>query len=416
MYISRQLEKQIQPFLKRKEFLAIIGSRQAGKTTFLLYLEKEFKKAGKKIKFFSFEKRSDLVLFEESIEDFMDLYKGYQIIIIDEFQYVKEGGKKLKYLFDTSKTKYIISGSSSLDLTFQTGKYMVGRLFNFTLQPFSFREYLSYCDKALFDLVEKKIFDPFSLKINQTLSREINLRLEKLFEKYLVWGGYPQVVLAKTKIEKQKILESILENYLLKDIKGLLQLATESELIQLVKFLSIQIANLVEYKELSNVCNLPYKNLIKHLEILKQTYIINFLKPFFINKRTELTKNPKVFFIDSGLRNSVISDFREISERQDAGNLAENFVFNVLSKKISGFETLNFWRTKSKAEVDFVIRKNQKIIPIEVKYTQTPIVGKSFYSFIEKFSPKQGFILTKGYLGEKTIKNCKIKFIPVYYF
>lgn len=415
IYIQRELEKEIKPFLKRKEALAIIGPRQVGKTTFLLHLEKKLREKNKRIKFLNFEKRSDLALFEKNIEDFRDLYKDYQIIIIDEFQYVREGGKRLKYLFDTTKTKFIVSASSSLELTFQTGKYMVGRLFNFTLYPFSFREYLSCLDKDLFNLVQRRIPDLLSLKINQVLGEEINSRLEKLFEKYLIWGGYPQVVLTKTSIEKQKTLEGILENYLLKDIRSLLQLATESELIQLTKFLATQIGNLIEYKELSNASGLPYKTLIKHLEILKQTYIVNFIKPFFTNRRTELIKNPKVFFIDNGLRNSVISDFREASERQDLGSLVENFVFNALSKKVFGFETLNFWRTKSKAEIDFVLQKDGETVPIEVKYSLRPSIGKSFYSFIEKFSPKRAYILTQGFFGTQKIKKTKIYFFPVYY-
>ena len=72
-------------------------------------------------------------------------------------------------------------------------------------------------------------------------------------------------------------------------------------------------------------------------------------------------------------------------------------------------------RTKSKAEIDFILQKNGEIIPIEVKYSSLPSIGKSFYSFIEKFSPKKGFILTQGFCGIKKIKNTKIYFVPVYY-
>ena len=95
--------------------------------------------------------------------------------------------------------------------------------------------------------------------------------------------------------------------------------------------------------------------------------------------------------------------------------MVENYVFTALKRRSDGFQYINFWRTKSKAEVDFVMQKENKIIPIEVKYSAKPIIGKSLYSFIEKFSPPRAFIFTKGYAGETKIKNCKIKFIPVYY-
>ena len=418
MYINREIEKQIKPFLNRKEIIAIIGPRQAGKTTFLLYLQKELEKSGKSVKFLTFEKKEDLDLFQKNIEDFKDLYQQYQVVIIDEFQYAKQGGKKIKYLFDTTKIKFIISGSSSLDLTFQTGKYLVGRIFNFTLLPFSFREYLAYTDKQIYSLLLKRMPDIsfLNFRLKQSFGEVINKKLEKLFENYLVWGGYPSVILAKTNQEKQKILESISEGYLLKDIRILLQLATEDELTRLIKFLANQIGNLVEYKELSNSSGLLHKDLKRHLQILQQTYIIDLIKPFFTNKRTELVKNPKVYFFDSGLRNFVISDFRPCSERDDIGRLVENYVFNVFSRRATVLESLKFWRTKSKAEVDFIIQNRQAVIPIEVKYSSKPIIGKSLYSFIDKFSPKKAMVLTKGFIGEKKADGCKIQFIPVYYF
>lgn len=418
MYIQREIQEKIKPFLKRKEVLAVLGARQTGKTTFLQHLFSQLKKGGKSVKLLTFEKRSDLALFNNDIEDFKDIYKKYDVLIIDEFQYAEKGGQKLKYLFDTTKTKYIISGSSSLELTFKIGKYMVGRMFRFFLWPFSFREYLSCVDKEMFDLlkqrVDKSIFLE-SFKAKNLFGAEVNSRLEKLFEKYLIFGGYPAVVLSKNQLEKRKVLESIFENYLLKDIKSLLQLATENELVSLVKFLANQMGSLIRYKELSNNANLNYKNLLKHLEILKQTYIIDLIKPYFTNQRTELTKNPKAYFIDSGFRNFILSDFRAFNQRKDVGNLVENQIFMFLKRQNNGLEKINFWRTKSKAEIDFIISRQNRVIPIEVKYSSQPNIGKSMYSFIEKFSVKQAFIFTKGYADRIKVNGCWVNFIPVWY-
>ena len=413
-YIHRELEKSIKPFLKRKEVLAIVGSRQVGKTTFLKYLASQLEKQGKLIKFITFEKRGDLQLFD-NVEDFKELHQKYQVVIIDEFQYAQDGGRKLKYLFDTTKTKYIISGSSSLDIKFQTGKYMVGRMFKFMLWPFSFREYLSFANRELYQALVSRIPDAFSVSKKEAFGSEINSRLEKLFEDYLVFGGYPAVVLAKTRREKGKILESILENYLLKDIRTLLQLSTESELIQLVKLFATQIGNLINYTELSNTSGLNYKGVLQHLEILKQTYVVDLIRPYFTNKRTEISKNPKVYFIDTGFKNLALSDFRKLEPRKDAGALVENYVFMALKRKTNGFKNINFWRTKSKAEVDFVIQKENKIIPLEVKYSSSPSAGKSFYSFINKFSPEKGYIFTRGFFDVRRIGETKVCFIPVYY-
>jgi hypothetical protein len=413
IYIHRELEKEINPFLKRKEILAIVGARQVGKTTFLEYLFSELKKR-KKAEFLTFEKEKDLALFE-SIEDFKEYYKDYDLLIIDEFHYAKDGGKKLKYLFDTTKTKFIISGSSSLELTFETGKYLVGRMFKFLLYPFSFREFLLAKDRKLFNFLTARFPDVFSSKIEsqKNFGKEINSRLQKYFEEYLIFGGYPAVALAKSRKEKIKILEGILENYLLKDIKALLNLKTQRELLKISEFLATQIGSLLNYKELSNVSNLKYKEVLNHLEVLENTFIIELLKPFYRNPRTELVKTPKVYFIDTGFRNYLLSDFKEFEKRSDIGKLVENFVFFSLKRK--SFPKINFWRTKSKAEIDFVVQKQGEVIPIEVKYSPNPSLGKSFYSFIEKFSPKRGYILTRGFFGVQKIKRTKIYFLPVYY-
>ena len=413
-YIPRELEKTIQPFLKRKEILAVVGARQVGKTTFLEHLFSNLKKQKKKVEFLTFERENDLALFE-SIEDFKDYYKDYQILIIDEFHYAKEGGRKLKYLFDTTKIKFIISGSSSLELTFETGRYLVGRMFKFLLYPFSFREFLLSKDKKLYELLEIRCGDLFFQKpdFKKFFGREINSRIQKLFEEYLIFGGYPAVVLAETREEKIKILESILENYLLRDIGALLNLKTKGEILKIAEFLSTQVSNLLNYQELSRISNLRYREVITHLEILKNTFLVETLKPFYKNPRTELVKTPKIYFFDNGFRNYLISDFKEINKRNDVGRLVENYVFSLLQRKSLG--KINFWRTKSKAEVDFLVQREGEIIPIEVRYSPSPLIGKSLFSFIEKFSPKYGYILTKGFFGIKKIKKTNIYFIPVYY-
>lgn len=417
MYIHRELERTIAPFIKRKEVMAIIGPRQAGKTTFLQFLQQDLVKQGKKVKFITFENLADLEIFQDSIDDFVGLMRSYDVVIIDEFQYARDGGQKLKYLFDTTKTKYIISGSSSLDLVFQTGKYMVGRMLNFELMPFSFREFLAFKDKDLSQAVRTKIdIKKFTnLNVQKGFGNAINKRLAEQLEKFVVYGGYPAVALASSEAVKQKILSSILENYLLKDIRSLLRLATDDKLLRLAKFLAAQIGGLIKYEELSNVANLSYQEVLRHLNILEKTFIINVVRPFFTNKRTELSKNPKVYFVDMGVRNFLLSDFRPIKIRSDVGLIMENYAHSLI-KNLGIFNGVKYWRTKSKAEVDFVVEKQQQLLPVEIKYTSKATISRSFYSFIEKFKPKTGIILTRDYLGEKKIKNTRVKFMPLSYF
>src|SRR3989338_4006661 len=386
MYIKRQLEAQIEPFLAKKEAISIVGPRQAGKTTFIKNLAKRFDQEGKKVKFITFEKKADFDLFNNNIEDFKKIAEQYEIVFIDEFQYSRDGGQKLKYLYDTTQIKFIISGSSSLDLTFQTGKYMVGRLIEFSLMPFSFREFLSAKDREMFIILENiSEADIFSFNMQDAPGREINNRLAERLEEYLIFGGYPAAVLSAGAGEKKKVLEGIYDKYLLKDIKDLLRLATDNELDRLGKFLAGQIGNIIKYQELAVASGLNYKELKKHLNILNKTYVISLVAPFFTNKRTELVKNPKVYFNDLGLRNYSLADWRAVGSRNDLGALAENYGFMLLKNIFS--RGVKYWRTKAKAEVDFVVEKEQTVYPVEIKYISKRLIGKSLYSFIEKFNP-----------------------------
>src|SRR3989344_7646606 len=116
MYVYRFLEKEIRKYLKKKEIIAVVGPRQSGKTTLLKQIFNVLDKAI----FLDFEDRDTLELFSEDLKSFIELYiKKYDYVFIDEFQYAKEGGKNLKYIYDTYKIKIFISGSSSSELSIQ---------------------------------------------------------------------------------------------------------------------------------------------------------------------------------------------------------------------------------------------------------------------------------------------------------
>jgi len=178
VYIARQLEKKIQKYIKSKEIIAIIGVRQCGKTTLMMHIFNQLKNA----KFLDFEDREKLELFEGDLENFIKLYiKDYDYLFIDEFQYARDGGKKLKYIFDTQKIKIFISGSSSSELSIQSIQYLVGRIFTFQLNPFSFTEILSFKDKQL----SGEIFS------QQTHSDALIKKFNLLINEFLIYGGFP---------------------------------------------------------------------------------------------------------------------------------------------------------------------------------------------------------------------------------
>lgn len=421
---ERDILKKIYPFISKKEILSIIGPRQAGKTTVLQILFNQLKKEKKSL-FLTFEKIEDREIFEKDIENFKELYvEPYDIVFIDEFQYAENAGQKLKYLYDTTKAKFIITGSSSLAIK-DIGKYLVGRVFTFYLFPLNFSEFLRVKDSTLFNIVKKE-FDKVKAFFEEDKSFDtkdsikssvLKNRLKEYFFEYLIFGGYPRVIKSDDIDEKRVVLSSIVENYLLREIRSLLHLATENELLRLAKFLSLQIGNLISYGELSASSGLNHIAVKKHLNILKETFVVDFVYPFYTNKRIELVKSPKVYFLDLGFRNKVIDNFSSFDKRSDLGALVENFVFNELRSRILDFGRINFWRTKSQAEVDFVVEKDGKLIPIEVKFTSAKrkVIGKSLFSFIEKYKPEKAIVTASDFYEKRTVGKTKVYFVPVFY-
>jgi len=394
MYVERILEKKLDKYLKTKEIIAVVGARQCGKTTLLHHFMSKLN--NKEI--LSFEDQELLQLFSNDIKSFIEIYvKGRDYLFIDEFQYAKNGGKQLKYIYDNFKIKIFISGSSAQDLAVQGLKYLVGRVLVFNLYPLNFEEYLSFKDKQLTKLLlEKKV------------SPEILKKINKYYLEFSKFGGYPRVALSETLDEKKEILKNIYNTYLLREIKEILQLSDNSKLISLMKVLALHSGNRLNYEEISSSVGLSRNELLKYLAILKQTFILFEVKPFFTNKKKELIKSSEYFFLDNGFRNLILNNFQELDSRMDKGLINESFVASELIKKDL---ELKFWRTKSKAEVDFILEKEGEIIPIEVKSKiSSENISRSFRSFIEMYKPKKGFLLNYDFVGEKMISGTSIIF------
>lgn len=433
MTIKRDLLYEIKPFLERKEYLAIIGPRQAGKTTFLEIIKECLLREGtveeSHISLVTFEDRRLLGEFENEPVAFVRSFMPGQddktvYLMLDEFQYVEEGGQKLKLIYDTVKNlKIIITGSSSLEIRAQVGAYMVGRVLTFYLPPFNFDEILRARNDRLgkiYHTGHEIIYDwLFENKKHELSSAKDSFSQEMLsfYNDYCIWGGYPAVVLSGNDVEKYKVLGDIFNNYMLKDIKGLLELSTERSLLLLSQFIAAQIGAIVVYRNLGTAAHLDFRNLKKHLNILKETFVSEEVAPFFKNRHKELTKNPKMYFLDMGFRNFIMENMNNLDKRPDSGAVVENTVFIRLAQMCVNGEKINFWRTKAGAEVDFIAHIKGEIIPIEVKFSSFDNckITRGFASFLDSFKPARGIVLTKDYWGILKHRETEILFAPVYY-
>ena len=221
-------------------------------------------------------------------------------------------------------------------------------------------------------------------------------------KEYLSFGGYPEVITTLDYKDKEIILGSIVKTYIEKDIAGFLKIENITGFNNLLKMLSSQVGNLVNFSEISNTPSLSRNTTEKYIDILVGTYVFDFLTPFYKNIRSEISKMPKVYAMDIGLRNYFTRSLD--SDNRLDGNVIENFVYlNLLDQYKK--EYLHFYRTIGGAEIDFVIEgKQNKVIVGEVKYrtkTGFPVAMKNFSQRYPNIV-SQKIIFTKDTLKKDT--------------
>ncbi len=376
MYIKRNIRNKFNKISKNYNMVAVVGARQAGKTTFL-----KKQKENKNASYILFDDPDARSLFEEDIKKFEKQYlSNHHVSILDEIQYCKDAGRKLKYLVDSDYHLWITS-SSEIILSKEILSYLVGRVSIIKIFPFALSEFLD-------------------AKHQKTTTSKI---LERMIWEHTTYGGYPKVVLTKDIDIKKTILRDLYETMLLKDVARTFSIEDIRSLEEFSKYLALSIGNILSYDRLCRSLNLSFQTVKKYLNAMEKSYLIYRVFPFFTNKKKEIVKQPKLYFIDTGLRNSIIKRF----DINLDGKLFENYVFTELLKM--GF-TPKYWRTKTKTEIDFIIEKENKVLPVEVKIkADVGKIERSMRSFITNYKPKTAFIITlKGKKGKTNINGCNV--------
>jgi predicted AAA+ superfamily ATPase len=409
-YYPRKIEKDLEPWMKRGEIIIIKGARQTGKTTLLLHLREVF--GGEYITLEDEEMKRAL---EREPKEFIKRFLNKKFIFIDEAQYSKEIGKTLKVLFDLygDKIKFVVTGSGSFDIKVEIGKYLVGRAVYFELFPLDFEEFILWKKKDLHSIFldyKKQLLDfIFENKIP-----EIEPIFEKEFlnslEEYILFGGFPAIVKEENPEMKKKLLKDLVRTYLEKDVFFFFGIRHLEKFRNFLNYLAINSGSILNFSNIASDLKIDYKTCQDYLNILSNTYLVSLLNPFYRNLSTELKKSKKVYFLDPGLRNSIMENFLPLEKRSDKGFLFELFVFNEL-KKI--FEKIRYWRTAGKAEVDFVVEFRNEILPIEVK--TEPKLKKGFLSFLKSYRPKKAIVFSQKEFGVKEIGETKTIFVPLFF-
>jgi predicted AAA+ superfamily ATPase len=407
--IKRNLFKELKSHSKEKEISLIVGPRQVGKTFLMLLLKDFLEKQGQPIVFLNLDIESDRQFFSsqgklvKKIRLEIGNERGY--VFIDEIQRKEDAGLFLKGLYDMRLPyKFIVSGSGSLELKEKIHESLMGRKRIFELNPLSFDEFINFKTDYKYEGKFAKFFE-----LEQEKTRE-------LLEEYLNFGGYPRVILEQKEEEKTRIIAEIYNSYMEKDISYLLGVKKEEAFTRLLRIIASQAGSLTNFSELSSTVGISHKTVTDYIWYLEKTYILQRVSPYFKNFRKEITKSPIFYFYDLGLRNYALGEFGNIVLPK-AGFLFQNMIFNILKESVRFTPVhINFWRTKDGAEVDFIMTVRDKIIPIEVKASKLKEskINKSLRSFINKYQPKNVYLVSLESGKKIMIDKTLVHFIPFY--
>lgn len=280
-----------------------------------------------------------------TIASLQSIFGQYDLLFLDEAQKFPNIGIVLKLISDHLKgTRVIASGSSSLELSSKVGEPLTGRHTTILLYPISVLEL-----KTQFG----------GMYVLQNL------------ENLLIYGSYPECMLQPNNESKKEYLISLRNSYLFKDILEMDTIRNSDKLVDLLRLLAFQIGKEVSLTELGGHLGISKQTVERYLDILEKTFVIKKVRGFSRNLRNEITKTCRYYFLDNGIRNSIISNFNILKNRDDIGMLWENFLFSERMKKLDYtklYSNLYFWRTHEKKEIDLVEERDGKLFGFEFKW------------------------------------------------
>jgi predicted AAA+ superfamily ATPase len=172
--------------------------------------------------------------------------------------------------------------------------------------------------------------------------------------------------------------------------------------------------NLTTLASQVGLCTPTLKNYLYYAE---KTYSIALAPPYFRKLQKEITKAPTPYFIDLGLRNLLLNKWGNLTEASDFGFVFQNLIYHMLCAQYPN-TPVKFWRTVDKSEVDFVVEDESSggIFPVEVKYSalRRPEVTRSLRSFINKYQPKEAWVVNMSLDQVEQIDETTVRFVPLH--
>ncbi|MEW6528730.1 MAG: ATP-binding protein [Candidatus Micrarchaeota archaeon] len=307
--------------------------------------------------------------------------KGAKIIVLDEIPLVKGWQDVLKRFYDRTNLKFIVTGSSALEIDKNSAESLAGRFNTIFVKPFSFKEYLKRIGKQ----------QP-STRLDSA-KREGEMQIE--CDGYIHTGGLPEVIPMKNAEDRRRYVNnSLLDPLFYKDLPALFPEAKPDMLQKMLELLSTTVCSTFQFQTLAQILGCSHPTAAFHLEVLERALLVRIA----YNKTASLVKQKrtakKIVFSDNGV-------LFALRPETAIGTLAENAAS-------SNIENISFWRDAEGREIDFLIPKRQ--LAVEVKYQEhiTTADEKHLRYFLERNPGWKGVLITKNSEEKSDISHIQL--------
>lgn len=371
--------------------LLVVGPRQAGKTTWIRHT---LSLCSNPVLLVHAEEPAVKELCRspaEALDVLSDVMKEDTILLLEEIQHLADGPLFIKGLVDLQPRRRIMAtGSSSFQFGSRTRESLAGRAHRVRLLPFSLEE--------------------VTATLAQDMLPALNVEaMGRLWERLLVFGGYPG-----TWFEKDPAAElyHLVEAFALKDVSDLVTIENPAAFRKVLELSAADIGNLVNLSAWAALASVSRAAVGRYLEVAAEAHILRLVHPFAGGKRAEVTARPKVYYLDNGMRNVLFGGFSPSAARPDRGALWENAVYAELIKRTELLDQVLFWRTRSRAEIDFVVRRADQVVGIEVKGQPMarPGVSRAARSFVDAYRPACLGIINRSLRHDLQLGNTPVMF------
>lgn len=384
MYYSRTILPQLQKQIETPQIVVLTGMRRVGKTSLYRMLFDEIQSKNKV--FLDIENPLEQKIFEET--DYNNIWanlKSFGIttnekayLFLDEIQAMPEIVKAVKYLHDHYDVKFFLTGSSSFYLKNLFPESLAGRKVIFELFPLSFAEFL------LFRGIKKDTYESFHDK-DQKKNAITHEKVKKLYDEYLEFGGFPQVVLTYNQAQKKIQLVDIFKSYFEKEVQILADFRQLKTFRDILLLLLSRVGGKLEIGKLASEAGVARETIYSYISFLEGTYFISLISPFSRSIDREVSGTKKLYLCDTGL----INRFARVS----GGSLFENAVFQNLRH----YGEIHYYQRRSGGEVDFILGDQASF---EVKTHGTSRDLQTVNMVASDLGIKQSYVITKDFIDK----------------